>query len=114
LPGDIVLRRKNLAELALRERAGAVVLEVRVAPRAARAAIVGVHAGALKVSLTAAPVDGAANAALIELLAEALELPKRVIHIEHGETSKQKRLRIEGITPAALRERLFSASAAPR
>ncbi len=82
------------------------MLEVRVAPRASRAAIGGVHAGALKVSLTAAPVDGAANAALIELLAETLDLPKRAITIEHGHTSKQKRVRIEGVTVDALRERL--------
>jgi uncharacterized protein (TIGR00251 family) len=93
-------------ELALRAHEGAVVLEVRVAPRASRAAIGGVHAGALKVSLTAAPVDGAANAALIELLAETLDLPKRAITIEHGHTSKQKRVRIEGVTVDALRERL--------
>jgi uncharacterized protein (TIGR00251 family) len=76
---------------------------VRVSPRAARAAIVGLHAGALKVSLTAAPVDGAANAALIELLADALDVPKRAVRIEHGDHNRQKTIAIEGITAAQLR-----------
>jgi uncharacterized protein (TIGR00251 family) len=100
--------------LALHARDGAVVLEVRVAPRASRAAIAGVHAGALKVSLTAPPVEGAANAALIELLAETLGLPKRALALEQGHTSKQKRVRIEGLTVDEVRARLTSARSAPR
>lgn len=101
--------------LSLREAEGSVVLEVRVAPRAARAAVAGVHAGALKVSLTAPPVDGAANAALIELLADALDLPKRAIAIEHGHTSKQKRVRIAGVSAAQVLEKLgLSAGSGPR
>ena len=72
-------------ELAAREVDGAVRFSVRVTPRASRAAITGVHAGALKVSLTAPPVEGAANAALIELLADALGVAKRAVRIEHGD-----------------------------
>lgn len=73
---------------------------VRVVPRASRAAIVGVHDGALKVTLTSPPVDGAANAALIELLAEVLDVPKRAVEITAGERSKHKTVRVHGVTEA--------------
>jgi uncharacterized protein (TIGR00251 family) len=87
-----------MSDLVLQSRDGAVTLEVRVAPRASRAAIIGVHAGALKVALTAPPVDGAANAALIELLADKLGVPKRAVEITRGERSKQKTVRVTGVT----------------
>jgi uncharacterized protein (TIGR00251 family) len=89
--------------LRLREQDGTVCFEVRVAPRAARAAIAGVHAGALKLSLTAPPVDGAANAALIELLAEALSVPKRAVWIERGERGRTKTVCVRGVTADAVR-----------
>jgi uncharacterized protein (TIGR00251 family) len=63
---------------------------------------------ALLVRLHAAPVDGAANAELIEVLAEALSVPKRAVSIVSGERSRQKRVRIEGVTNEIL------ASAFPR
>lgn len=53
---------------------------------------------ALLVRLNAAPVDGAANAELIEVLADALDVPKRAIVIIAGDRSRQKRVRIEGLT----------------
>lgn len=90
-------------ELVLREQDGAVCFEVRVAPRAARAAIVGVHAGALKLSLTAPPVDGAANAALIELLAEALSVPRRAVRIVRGERGRHKTVCVDGVHADAVR-----------
>jgi uncharacterized protein (TIGR00251 family) len=96
----------GLNELALHEHRDAVSFEVRVAPRASRAAIAGVHAGALKVSLTAAPVDGAANAALIALLAAELALPKRALTIARGEHSRNKTVRVEGIDAAGVRAAL--------
>jgi uncharacterized protein (TIGR00251 family) len=86
-----------------REVDGAVRFAVRVTPRASRAAITGMHGGALKVSLTAPPVEGAANAALIELLAGALGVPKRAVRIEHGDHSRQKAISIEGVSLAAVR-----------
>lgn len=87
-----------MSELLAREEGGAVVFSVRVAPRASRSAVLGVHEGALKVALTAPPVDGAANAALIAFLAKALGVPKRDVVIEQGETSRSKRLRVTGVT----------------
>ena len=74
------------------------IIDVRVIPRAGRSGIVGTHGDALLVRLHAAPVDGAANAELIEVLAEALGVPKRAVSIASGERSRQKRVRVEGVT----------------
>jgi len=73
------------------------LLDVRVIPRAGRSGMAGVRDGALLVKLAAAPVDGAANAELIAVLAEALGLPKRSIEIVNGERSRSKRVRVAGI-----------------
>ena len=75
-----------------------VRFEVRVQPRASRSEIVGEQEGALRVRLAAAPVDGAANDALIELLADLLNIPKRDIRIVTGITSKRKVIEAEGVT----------------
>lgn len=66
-------------------------------PRAGRSGIAGVRDGALLVRLAAAPVDGAANAELIEVLAKALDLPKRSIQIVSGDRSRSKRVRVAGM-----------------
>lgn len=73
-------------------------MDVRVIPRAGKSGIAGMRGDALLVRLNAAPVDGAANAELIEVLAEALGVPKRAVSIASGERSRQKRVRIEGVT----------------
>lgn len=75
-----------------------VIISVRVIPRAGRSGIAGVRLGALLVRLKAPPVDGAANAELIDVLAELLSVPKRDVTIASGISSKQKRVRISGIT----------------
>lgn len=80
-----------------------VTFRVRVAPRASRSSVNGVHDGALKVSLTAPPVDGAANAALVSLLAELLDLPKRAVEISHGHEARLKTVRVTGTTEEAVR-----------
>jgi uncharacterized protein (TIGR00251 family) len=89
---------------------GAVRLTVRVVPRADRNAIDGVtDTGALRVRLTAPPVEGAANAALIALFSDILGIPKRDITILHGERGREKILQIAALTEA-IRARLRSAS----
>jgi len=80
-----------------------VTFEVRVAPRASRNAIMGVHEGALKVALTAPPVEGAANDALRKLIAKVLGVPKSNVEIIHGERARNKVLRVRGVGPEALR-----------
>lgn len=97
---------RGLEALVLREQAGGVSFEVRVAPRAAKQGLLGVHDGALKLSLTAPAVEGAANAALIEFLADALALPKRAVRILRGERSRKKSVFVDGIDSAALRSAL--------
>ncbi len=61
---------------------------------------------AVKLKLRAPPVEGRANEALVEFLAERLGLPRRAISLERGETSRQKLLRVEGLDLAAVRTRL--------
>jgi len=77
-----------------------------VVPRASQSRIVGPHDGRLKIQLAAPPVDGAANAALVELLARTLELPRAAVEIVRGATGKRKTLRLAGLGAAALRLRL--------
>lgn len=92
-----------MESLRITERDGGVTFEVRVAPRASRSQVLGVHDGALKVALTAPPVDGAANAALVKLLAKALGVPKGAVALLAGERSRDKTLRVDGATAAAVR-----------
>jgi uncharacterized protein len=88
--------------LRLTETDGGVRIEIRVAPRASREAILGEHDGALKVALTAAPVDGAANEALVALLASALGVPKRAVTLVRGQTAKTKVVEVSGVDVAAV------------
>jgi hypothetical protein len=83
-----------------------VVISVRAAPRAGRSGIAGVRGGALLVKLAAAPVDGAANGELIEVLARALSLPKRSFSVISGERARDKRVLVEGAALAEMRARL--------
>ena len=73
-----------------------VRFEVQVAPRASRVAVLGVHDGGLKIALTAPPVDGEANAALIAFLAKRLGVSKRDVSIAAGTASKRKTLEVRG------------------
>jgi uncharacterized protein (TIGR00251 family) len=83
---------------AITPTATGILIEVRVVPRAGRSGIAGTRGDALLVRLSAAPVEGAANGELIEVLARALGVPKRSVAIESGERSKQKRVRVEGLS----------------
>ena len=79
---------------------GGVELAVIVQPRASRSRVVGEHDGMLKIQLAAPPVDGEANAALVELLAKRCGVAKRAVTLVSGETSRRKRVRVEGVGPA--------------
>ena len=81
-------------------------LTVRVVPRSSRSEIVGEHDGALKIKLTSPPVDGAANAELIALIAKTLGVPRSDVVITSGESSKTKQLRITGVTASQIRSLL--------
>jgi hypothetical protein len=90
----------------LNESAAGVTFRVRVQPRARRNAMVGELGDALKLDLTAPPVDGKANRACIEFFAEALNLPRSSLRIASGQTSRNKVIRVSGITAAELWKRL--------
>ncbi len=81
----------------LEQRDGYVLLSVRVQPKASRDAICGESDGRVRVALTAPPVDGAANKALVRFLAKELGLPRRVFSVVRGERSREKTLRLDGV-----------------
>lgn len=87
----------------VREDETGVTFPVRVAPRASRTRVLGVHQGALKVALCAPPVDGKANAALIQFLSKELGVPKRALTLIRGQTGRDKLLRAEGLSSANVR-----------
>jgi uncharacterized protein len=80
------------------EMAGGVMFAVRVTPRASRDAIEGEYAGALKVRLTAPPIDDRANDALRRLFAVSLNVPVSAVRIVTGEKSRNKRVSIAGVS----------------
>ena len=90
----------------LQESAEGVRFAVKVHPRAKKDAITGELGNALKVSLTASPIDGRANEACIEFFAKLLKAPRASITIASGLTSRNKVVRITGITAQQLRDRL--------
>ena len=83
-----------------------VCLEVQVQPRSSRNQVVGEQDGRLKIKLTAPPVEGEANQALINFLANLLELPRRNIKLLKGESSRHKLIEISGLNAEALLEKL--------
>jgi uncharacterized protein (TIGR00251 family) len=87
-------------------RAGGVRFSVHVQPRASRTEIAGVHGDALKVRLSAPPVDGAANEALVDFLGERFAVPRRAITIVSGAQSRAKIVEVEGLTVADARRLL--------
>lgn len=88
------------SEMEIQEHEGKVVFAVRVAPRSSRNAIEGEYNGALKVRLTAPPIEDRANDALRRLLAERLNVPVSAVRIVSGEKSRTKRVEIAGVTRA--------------
>ena len=92
--------------IAVQETDAGVTFRVKIQPRAKRNAVVGELGDALKVALTAPPVDGRANEACIEFFAELLKLPRSSITIVSGHSSRNKVIRVTGISTEELRGRL--------
>ena len=88
------------------ERDNASTFAVKVQPRARKNEIKGEIGGALKVALTAPPIEGRANNACIEFFAEVLKVPRSSITIASGASSKNKVLRVAGVTAQYVRDRL--------
>jgi uncharacterized protein (TIGR00251 family) len=79
---------------------------IRVQPRTARTAITGTVGDALKVSLSAPPLDGRANAAVVEFFSEVLSVPRSAVQVVAGERSRNKIVRIAGCSGAEVQRKL--------
>jgi uncharacterized protein len=83
-----------------------IILSVRVTPRASKSGVAGTRGDALLVRLHAPPVEGAANAELIRVIAATFDVPPRAVSIIAGEHSRQKRVRVSGIDAATATSKL--------
>jgi uncharacterized protein (TIGR00251 family) len=90
----------------VKNSAAGASFEVRVHPRARKNAVTGEIGNALKLSLTTPPVEGRANQACIEFFAKLLKVPRSSVTIASGLTSRNKVIRVTGLSAAELRERL--------
>jgi hypothetical protein len=88
--------------LPVRATADGISFDVLVSPRASRARLGPVHGDRVKVAVTAPPVDGEANAAVIEVVAKALGVARGAVAITAGHTSRRKSVAVRGIDAAAL------------
>ncbi len=84
------------------ETADGVVINVKAQPRSSKSGIDGLAGDAVKVRIRSAPVDGKANKELVETIADAFDLPKSRVEFRSGETSKQKRILLRGISAATV------------
>jgi uncharacterized protein len=82
----------------------AVTIDILVQPRASRAKIGPMHDGRIKIAVTSPPVDGEANAAVIELFAKRLGVPRSSVEIVAGASSRRKTLRIANVTAQQIAE----------
>ncbi|MCP9468468.1 MAG: DUF167 family protein [Nitrospira sp.] len=85
-----------------------VTLQVYIQPKASRTEFVGLHGEAVKIRVAAPPVDGSANAELIRFLAERCDIPRSRVSIRSGETSRQKRVTLAGVSAEWVLARLAS------
>ena len=89
------------------EKPGSIEFAVRVVPRASRTEIVGEMDGAVKVRVSSPPVDGAANAEIVKLFAKLLGVSRSAVEMVSGQTSKTKRIRINGVEAAQFQDAVF-------
>jgi len=90
----------------LHDSQSGVTFAVKVHPRAKKNAITGEVGDALKIALTAPPVEGKANEACVEFFAKLLKVPRSSVSIASGQTSRNKVIRVTGLTGQQVRERL--------
>jgi uncharacterized protein len=92
--------------ISIRNTVGGSVFTVKLHPRAKKNAITGIVGEAVKLAVTAPPVDGRANEACIEFFANLFAVPRSSITIASGETSRRKVIRVAGLSADELRRRL--------
>jgi uncharacterized protein (TIGR00251 family) len=96
-----------MSQFKITEVKGGVTFPVRVVPRASKNEIAGVHGDALKVRLTAPPVEGKANETLIVFLAQRLGVRKSQVEIVAGAASRRKMIRVMGVSPQEVEQHLL-------
>ena len=96
-----------MTDWVVKDTPGGATFAVRVTPRARKDEIAGVQGDALKVKLAAPPVEGAANVALCAFLAEQLGVRKSAVTLVTGQASRQKVVRVQGVTADAVRAVVF-------
>lgn len=82
------------------------VIHVQAQPRAARSEVVGPHDGMLRIRITAPPVEGAANTAIVNLLSDLLGVRRSAVEVVSGASGRRKRVLVRGLSPAEVRQRL--------
>ena len=92
----------------VRENTKGISLAVKVQPRAQKNAVAGVVGEALKLALTAPPVEGRANEALVEFVAELFRIPRSSVTIASGLSSRNKVIRLTGVSRPAVEQRLMA------
>jgi uncharacterized protein (TIGR00251 family) len=97
---------KSELMIPIRDTSAGVTFKVKVRPRAKKNAITGAVGDALKLALTAPPVEGRANEACIEFFANLLDVPRSSVTIASGETSRNKVIRVAELTADEVRRRL--------
>jgi len=105
--------RAQLDDLRLEAAGSGLRMQVRVSPGARKEALLGLYGHVLKVAVRAPPERGRANRALIDLLARALEVPRRTLRVVAGETSRDKTLLVSGLDAQTIRARLGGRMAGP-
>ena len=90
------------APVPVRATDGGITFDVLVTPRASRGRLGPVHGDRVKIAVTSPPVDGEANAAVIELVARALGVPRGAVTITAGHTSRRKTVGVRGVAAADL------------
>ncbi len=95
-----------MAQLWFSETSDGVTFRVHVQPRAARNRLLGLYDDALKISLTAPPVEGAANRLCRDFLADLLKLPRARVEVVGGHKSRRKTIHVESLSGLELESRL--------
>lgn len=96
----------EISGLEIKSADGGACFWVKVVPRASFEKIDGAAAGDLKVHICAPPVQGAANKALVRLVAKALKIPKTSLKVVSGQKARRKRLMVQGLEPVEITRRL--------
>ena len=99
----------KLEATAFKPDAAGTVLALHIQPGAKRSAVCGMYGDAVKIAVKAPPVDGKANAALREFIADKLKVPTGAVQLVAGAAGRDKRLRIAGKSPADVKSALETA-----